>query len=351
MLSRIKFKTIVKRVFQVLFIFILLFGLWNYKLLNYGISQAKGQLKIVRNAEEMEDVLASPLLSDTLKQKLHLIQEIKRYAEDSLGIKKTENYTTYYDQQGHSVMWMLMASYPFKMEAKEWAFPFLGKFSYKGYFDKKKARLEEFELKQLGFDTELGRAGGWSTLGWFRDPVLSTMLSYSKGELSSLIIHELTHSTLYVKNDVDFNENLASFIGEKGAEKFLIQKFGKKSEAVLNYKSNLEDEKLFEKYLVECTKQLKALYGSIENENDSIKLKKKKNLIFRFVVDSYKLPLKHKSKYIKRMKGALRSGNAFFMSYQRYDAQKDSLETILNTQYNGNIQEYLNHLKKTYSSL
>ena len=342
---------LVKRFFQLFFIVVLIFGLWNYKILNYAFSQAKGQLKIIWNVENIDKVLVSPEFPDSLKPKLILIQEIKKYAEDSLGVRRSKNYTTIYNQQGRTLMWMLMASEPYEMKAKEWHFPFLGDFSYKGYFDKKKARIEQYELKQEGYDTELGKASGWSTLGWFKDPVLSSMLYYSKGELAGLIIHELTHGTLYVKNNVDFNENLASFVGEKGAEKFLLNKFGKRSEELANYRSGLADERVFEKYLVACTQKLKTLYANLSHESDEIKQAKKKQMIFQFVVDAYKLPLEHKRKYARRMRGALTSGNAFFMSYQRYDGQKDSLETILKTQFNGDIKLYLEDLKTKYSSL
>jgi predicted aminopeptidase len=351
MFQKEKFAFYLKRIFQTLFIFFLLFGLWNYKLLNYALSQAKGQINILLAVEDVEKMLSSPLVSDSVKSKLLFIQEIKKFAEDSLGIKKSKNYSTFYEQNGHTTMWMLMASQPYKMEAIEWEFPFLGKFAYKGFFDKKRARREQYELKQQGFDTELGRAGGWSTLGWFKDPILSSMLSYSKGDLSSLIIHELTHGTLYVKSQVEFNENLASFIGEKGAERFLKHKYGADSEALLNFKAKLMDEKVVEKYLIDCSQQLKLLYNEIEPIPPLEKASKKKELIFKLVVQAYKLPVNNKKKLIKRMKGAFTSGNAFFMSHQRYDAQKDSLENVLNTNYQGNIKLYLEDLKKQYKSL
>lgn len=341
-----------KRFFQVLALVLLLVGIWNYKLVGYAVSQAKGQFKIIWNAEPIAELLQAPDFPDSLKVKLQLIAAIKQFAEDSLGLKKTDNYSTFYDQQGKTLMWMLMASEPYAMKAKQWHFPFFGDFSYKGFFDKKKARMEQYELKLEGYDTELGKAGGWSTLGWFKDPVLSSMLTASKGELSALIIHELTHGTLYVKNKVEFNENLASFIGERGAQLFLKSRFGPKSEALKNYQSMLKDERRFEHYLVACTQRLDSLYKSFGPDLDlEMKQEFKKKMIHEFVVGLYKLPLEHQKKYIKRMRGALLSGNAFFMSYQRYDAQKDSLEKVLDTKYQGEIKKYLTVLKQQYSSL
>lgn len=346
-----KFLFLLKRLFQIFLVVLLFAGIWNYKLINYAVSQAKGQLKIIWNVESIDEVMERDDFPDSLKLKLQLIQEIKKYAEDSLGINQSTNYSTFYNQNGRTLMWMLMASAPFEMKAKEWHFPFLGDFSYKGYFNKRKAQMEQYELIQQGYDTELGKASGWSTLGWFKDPILSSMLYYPKGQLASLIIHELTHGTLYVKNNVDFNENLASFIGEKGAQKFLRQKYGQHSEELINFETALRDERVFERFLVACTSQLKALYKTFNDEPEEQKLKKKKALIFKFVVDAYKLPLARKNKFAKRMRGALQSGNAFFMDYQRYDAQKDSLEYVLKNNFQGNIGLYLMDLKTRYKSL
>jgi predicted aminopeptidase len=55
-------------------------------------------------------------------------------------------------------------------------------------------------------------------LGWFTDPILSKMLMRSEGDLANLIIHEMSHATIFVKDSIEFNENLATFIGDRGAE-------------------------------------------------------------------------------------------------------------------------------------
>jgi predicted aminopeptidase len=64
-----------------------------------------------------------PTFPDSLKARLELINEIRKYAIDSLGLKDTENYKTLYDQKGEEVMWVVMASEPFALKPKEWTFP------------------------------------------------------------------------------------------------------------------------------------------------------------------------------------------------------------------------------------
>ncbi len=215
-------------------LFILLI-LWQHELVLYGIAQGKGQLKIVWGAEPIEDILKDPIVHDTIKYKLSLIQEIKQFAFDSLGINKSKNYSTYYDQKGQPLLWVITGCEPYELKAKEWTFPIIGSFTYKGFFDFEKAKNEELVLKAENFDTNIGTVGGWSTLGFFKDPVLSNMLKRDEGDLANLIIHELTHGTLFVKDSISFNENLASFIGDKGAQKFLRHKFGESSEEYIRY--------------------------------------------------------------------------------------------------------------------
>ena len=89
-----------------------------------------------------------------------------------------------------------------------------------------KAESLKAELESEGYEVRIRPVGAWSTLGFFNDPILSNMLERSPGALAELIIHEMTHATLYVKDGVDFNENLATFVGEQGALEFLEAQYG-----------------------------------------------------------------------------------------------------------------------------
>ena len=119
-------------------------------------------------------------------------------------------------------MWVVMACEPFALKPKEWKFPIIGSVPYKGFFKKERAEALKAELEKEGWDVMVRNPGGWSTLGWFTDPILSKMLMRSEGDLANLIIHEMSHATIFVKDSVEFNENLATFIGDRGAELFLI---------------------------------------------------------------------------------------------------------------------------------
>src|ERR1700752_341879 len=93
-----QFMKIFKRVLKLLLLLLLILVIWNFNLVTYGIDQLKGQLHIVMSAQPIEQVLKNQKLQPGYKRKLLLIAEIKKFAVDSLGLKNTDNYTTYYDQ-------------------------------------------------------------------------------------------------------------------------------------------------------------------------------------------------------------------------------------------------------------
>lgn len=224
-----------RRIFLVLFLLLIAVMFYYWPLITYGVGQGWGQLKIIRDARPVEEFLADPTFPDSLKARLRLIQAARKFAIDSLGLNNTDNYTSLYDQKGEEIMWVIIACEPFRLAEKRWDFPVIGSVPYKGFFDKAKAQRERDALEKEGWDVGVRNPDGWSTLGWFTDPILSGMLRRSEGDLASLIIHEMVHATIYVKDSSDFNENLASFIGDRGAELFLLRTFGDTSRQYQEY--------------------------------------------------------------------------------------------------------------------
>ena len=129
-------------------LFIIGYSIFNFQLVNYGIAQLKGQVKILYYAAPIETKLNEHYFPDSLKVKLRIIHEIKKFAHDSLGLIVSENYTKVYDQKGKPVLWVITACSPFSMQDYEWNFPFLGNVSYKGFFEKERGQPE---LKKTGY--------------------------------------------------------------------------------------------------------------------------------------------------------------------------------------------------------
>lgn len=343
--------SLIKKIFIVLLLFIISFLLINYELVIYGISQGKGQMEIVRNARPNEIVLNDPNFPDSLKTNLRRVDEIKNFAFDSLGINHSKNYSNVYDQQGKELMFVVTACDPFELKPKEWRFPLIGTFSYKGFFDQEKAISLENKLKEDGFDTNIRTAGGWSTLGWFEDPILSNMLHDSEAGFAELLIHELTHGTLFVKDSVRFNENLATFIGIKGTERYLASKYGPNNEQLKTYKNLWDDRNNLSVHILRGAKYLDSIYNAL-TINTAIEEKKriKERSIEEILNTIDTLELINKQQYMDYY-SRIKPNNTFFMSYLRYRGDITILEQELVTKYEGDIKLMLEDYKLKYPSL
>ena len=336
----------IKLFFELLFLLIILLCLIWHNLVIYAISQGKGELTIVWKSQPVKEILKDSTFPDSLKQKLELITEIKQYGIDSIGFNQNNNYSTVYNQHNKPILLTVTACEPFSFKAKEWIFPFLGTVSYKGFFNKNEAKKEIALLKKNGYDVDVYSPTGWSTLGWFKDPILSSMLYKSEGQLANLIIHELTHGTIYIKDNVTFNENLANFIGDKGAEKFLINKYGIQSKQYASYEKNKADEKCFREYILKNIERLDSLYTKLSAKDlEEIKKEKKNKLITEIVLGVNRLPLYNRKGYFRYSLQAFAEKNAFFMAFTRYDSQYESFDIEYREKFQSNLRNYLIYLK------
>jgi predicted aminopeptidase len=324
--------------------------IWNYKLISYGLEQGRGQLHIIWNARDVSEILTDPATPDSLRQRLNYIDEVRTYAIDKLGLNDTDNYTSLYDQKGEPVLWVVTATKPFKFTPYTWKFPIVGKVPYKGFFRKDLALLELERLKKLGYDAGLRTVGGWSTLGWFSDPILSDMLGRSDGDLANLIVHELVHATIFVKDSVTFNENLASFIGDRGAIMFLKDHFGEGSEELVNYYTELDDEQRYASHILRGADKLDSLYSK-NSSMDSVSLAGLKQSMIRDIVYSMDtLNLTYTYGITTQLRNNL-PNNTYFMSFIRYRERQQDLDSLYMNAYNSDLIRMIGELKNKYPYL
>jgi predicted aminopeptidase len=342
---------IFKRTLFALLIVITVLVMVYWELVSYGFRQAKGQLTIIWNARPVEEVLKDPSFPDSLKTKLHLIERVRKFAIDSLGLKDTENYKTLYDQKGEEIMWVVTACEPFEFKPKEWKFPILGTVPYKGFFVKERAIALRDELDKEGWDTSIRNPGGWSTLGWFTDPILSNMLERTEGDLANLIIHEMSHATIFIKDSVEFNENLSTFIGDRGAERFLVATYGIESP---EYKSYINDDLDFIKYsehMLRGSMELDSLYKTL---NETLPVEEKKKLkeasIRKIVKELDTLSLSMNQKLSDRFKDRL-PNNPYFMNMKRYQSKQENFWDDFRNQFHGDLREYIHYLSRKHPFL
>jgi predicted aminopeptidase len=339
-----------KNLFLGIGLVLLVLALWNWSLLLYGIRQGIGQFNVVWNARPVSEILSDPNAPDTIKSKLKLIEEVRRYAIDSLGLKDTENYKTLFDQQGKEIMWVITASEPYQLQEKTWEFPIVGRVPYKGYFNIELARAEKENLEKEGWDVNVTNPSGWSTLGWFTDPILSDMLYKSEGDLASLIIHEMVHATIFVKDSVNFNENLASFIGDLAAVKFVLFKYGENSQEHLTFINEDTDFRKYTAHMLRGAALLDSVYNSVDSLPDSSKMKSKEWAMRKIVASMDTLSLYFNKQPSKRYEKKL-PNNAIFLSYRRYTSQQMDLNTIFESQFNSDFKKMVDYFKAHYPFL
>lgn len=324
---------------------------WNASLIFYGVTQGIGQLSIVWGAKPVEDFLANPSFPDSLKKKLYVIEEVRRYAIDSLGLNDTDNYRTLYDQKGKELMWVVTACEPFQLKPKMWDFPVVGSVPYKGYFNEERALKEARALEGEGLDVGVRNPGGWSTLGWFTDPILSGMLSRSEGDLASLIIHEMVHATIFVKDSIDFNENLASFIADTAAYNFLRWKYGKDSGEYEEYFDENADYVRLSNYMLNASNVLDSLYQTFdEAELFQTKNSKKQAMMQRIIEALDTVHFSGVSKPSERFRNRL-PNNTFFMIFRQYQSKQRELQQEFSEKFKGNLKEYISDMTRRYPFL
>lgn len=342
---------IIRRILLAVFVIIVTLTIIYWDLISYGFKQAQGQLHIVWNAKPVEEFLKDPTFPDSLKARLRFIEEVRKYAVDSLGLKDTKNYKTLYDQKGEEIMWVVTASEPFKLKPKQWTFPILGAVPYKGFFEKEKALNLKKELEKEGYDVSIRNPGGWSTLGWFTDPILSKMLERSEGDLANLIIHEMSHATIFIKDSVDFNENLSSFIGDRGAEMFLISKYGAASTEYKNYIGEDKDYVRFVDHMLRGAAFLDSLYNTMKKSDPlDQKIRRKKTTIRKIVSTLDTLTLDVSLKPSRRFKDRL-PNNAYFMNFRRYQSKQDLFWEEYNNRFHADLKAYIKFLGETHPFL
>ena len=205
------------------------------------------------------------------------VQDIRSFAINELGLSKTKNYTRYVSIDRNYLAAVVSASAVDSFTRHEWKYPVVGTMPYKGFFKVEDARKERTKLEKKGLDVWIRGVDAFSTLGWFKDPLYSYMRDYSPNRLADLIIHESMHATVFLKGQVQFNEELAEFIGSEGSRLYMESRFGIDSEEYRVMLNAEEDSSRYVAYIQKLITELQTLYQSnIEHDE---KLNKKEEII------------------------------------------------------------------------
>jgi len=295
----------------------------------YLFQAAKGQLDLLDSAEPIEKVLDNESVNEKYRDLLSKIEAIKKFADLS-GLKKTENYRKFVDLHRPYVSWIVSASPPLKFEAKTWWFPIVGTVPYLGFFDKDDAESKASSLREENLDVYLRGVSAYSTLGWFNDPVLSSMLDGESDtaleDLANVIFHESAHATVYISGQSIFNERFASFVGDQLTKNYLST-LPEGAGLLSNYETRLERSSQFRKKLNSVFNELESIYQS--SSSDEIKFSKKKKIIDN---------LKSWYPFLEDV------NNAYLLQFQTYDTSKNEFEIIFE-KCESNWNKFFKHMK------
>ena len=228
----------------------------------YLYHAAAGQFRLLNDSIPIEEALNNGSLTPAQETRLRLVARIKDFGEKELGLKKTENYETVYLCSPLRPIYTVSAAPKDRLTQKTWWFPIVGDMPYLGFFDLESAREERERLIKERLDVSLSIANAYSTLGWFKDPVTLNLIEGSTPDLVDTILHEMTHTTLYLKGQGAFNEGLAVLVGKVGAFLFFKEVFGPSHLFTEEAKGSIEDERLFSRFLVSLMDKLEQLYDS-----------------------------------------------------------------------------------------
>jgi len=208
------------RVLRVLFPGVLFLLLNGCSSISYYSQLANGQLQLLRAREPVAEVIADPSRDATLRAHLVQAQKARDFASQHLHLPDNQSYRLYADIHRPYVVWNVFATPEFSLSPQNHCFPIAGCVAYRGYYSQSAARGEAAIQRLQGMDVSIGGVEAYSTLGWFNDPILNSMMGWGDERLATLIFHELGHQRFYVKDDTGFNESYATFVEQEGTRQW-----------------------------------------------------------------------------------------------------------------------------------
>lgn len=293
----------------------------------------------------VQEVLGDQQVDELTKERIRFIQEVKHYGEERFGLKRTKNYSKFFEVKG-PILNVVTACEKDRLQLHHWDFPVVGRVNYKSFFTREGALEEKRLLDGMGYDTFVQRAAAYSTLGWLKDPIFSSMLEWNEAALANLILHEMAHATVYFKGETNFNEQSATFIGNRGAIDFLIEKYGPESKEVAEAIHSQENDLLFSQWVDQACQQLSAHYAKEISRDEKLEGREE---LFRSIQENF-----------QKMKGQFKTAgyrnvdkmelnNAALLAYRRYFHRLDQFE-ILREHFGGDLKRVIEFLKQIQAS-
>lgn len=305
------------------------------------------ELKILTGRRPLEEVIQDPATDDDTRSKLRLTQQAHAFAVHMLELDAGDSYTTFTQLDREVLAWIVSAAYKDRLASKTWWFPVVGRVPYRGYGSRESAERAEADLQEEGFDTYLRPTSAFSTLGWFSDPLLSTLLRYDEIELVETVLHELSHNHLWVPGNVRFNESYATFVGRVGAIRFFcgLQEGVSPTEECRAATARWEDYLEFSGFLDQFVSDLEAIYARTDLTSDE-KVQARGELFSRYQTERGVEPEGGTAEGLVETFLTRPLNNAILLSRMRYFHRLGSFQALLDAHF-GDLTAAITTLERT----
>ena len=316
-------------------------GLFSTSCSTYLWHVQTNYLKILQNKVPIEEALEKYDLSEDEKEKLKMVDEIKTYAIENLKLDIDKNiYSEYVQLDRPYVTYLLRVSHYDELKPHTWNMPIVGTVPYLGFFSLERAQQEEKEFSKTEYDTYVRGVSAFSTLKWFEDPILSSMLSYETSDFVNTIFHELAHSLLFFNDHIDFNERFAEFVGRKASLQFYLSKEGDTSLTVQKMQNSWHDELIFSRFISQELELLQEWYLSHKGR---LTPELKRQRIQQIQVE-FETNLKSQLKTDRYYYFSQREfNNAQLLPYRSYSYKMDEFEVLY--EHSQNLHQFIEELK------
>jgi predicted aminopeptidase len=302
--------------------------------LRYVTQASVGQYDLMTRARDIDTLVREERVDARTRRLLGQVAAVKAFGERH-GLTATSNYTEYVRVDRAAAVWVVSASEPLRFHSKSWSFPIVGSFTYLGWFDRAEADAFGDELRREGWDVDVRGAGAYSTAGYFRDAVLSTMIPRGRtalGDLANTILHESAHSTFFTHDQSTLNESVANFVGDRLAEAYLTEALGRDADETKAYLASEREGDARGAAMHAAYEKLSALYASRKPRDE--KLREKNEILGKLRVEvRFRRPI----------------NNATLIQYKTYNSGQEELGRLLST-CGGDWPRFIRTLKRLEST-
>ncbi|MFW6215477.1 MAG: aminopeptidase [Alkalispirochaetaceae bacterium] len=236
----------------------------------YLVNQGAGFISYQLKAQSLE---RSARRSPEYRPLFTESEAIRSFGAEFFGLEASGNYTTFVEIDRDYLVSVVSAARPASFERKLWRFPVVGSVPYRGYYSENGAHRLARQLREEGWETVVRRVNAFSSLGFFPDPLYSFMAGYHPERLANLLLHEMTHATLWIPDEVPLNEAMATFVGDRGALAYLAYRYGEGSERYREGVVRQQERRRFVSFMRQLAGRLELLYAEPLEEAEILRRK------------------------------------------------------------------------------